>query len=116
MNEALHQAYLSAQDRLDGLTFAEFARALSKAEVHPVNVDGECVGALIVDGPEIHACVNGCKGLWVTRREVRILNGVIAKHGYAVTTATTSEGRQFVQRLGFKPFGGKWIKETPYGH
>ena len=69
-------------------------------------VDGQIAGALIVSGCEIHACIlPQFKGRWLSRKELRIMNAVIEKHGYAQTSATTEEGEKFVHRLGFVKHG-----------
>jgi Zn-finger nucleic acid-binding protein len=75
-------------------------------EVNPVYVGSEVAGALIVSGHEIHACIlPKFKGRWLSRKELRIMNAVIEKHGYAQTSATTAEGEVFVKRLGFVKHG-----------
>lgn len=115
--DALRVAYESAEARMHGVSFEAFARALGSADVHPVNVAGECVGAVIVNGNEIHACVlPKASGRWFTRREARILNQVIDRYGCATTSATTPMGVEFVRRLGFTRCGEVWKKETKYGH
>lgn len=114
---ALRVAYESAEARMPGVGFDAFAQALEDAEVHPVKVAGECVGAVIVKGNEIHACVlPEASGRWFTRREARVLNDVIDRYGFATTTATTPAGVEFVRRLGFTRCGDIWKKETKYGH
>lgn len=70
-------------------------------EVHDVFVDGEDVGAILVVGPEIHACIKSGFGRWVFKRQLQVLRDVIARHGYATTATTTKAGEQFVRRLGF---------------
>lgn len=112
--DALNIAYQSAADRMPGVTLEQFRAALAGAEVHPVTVDGNTAGAVIVQGAEVHACVLpwAC-GRWMSRAMLRVLDDVIARHGRAETSATTEAGRKFVQRLGFVPSGDKWVK---YGH
>lgn len=115
--DALRVAYESAEARMPGVSFDAFARAMDGAEVHPVKVAGECVGAVIVKGNEIHACVlPKASGRWFTRREARVLNDVIERYGFAQTSATTPAGVEFVRRLGFTRCGEIWKKETKYGH
>lgn len=107
----IRAAYESAADRLNGLSFDDFSRALDRCEVHPVEVLGKTAGAIVVSGAEVHACVlPWARGLWLSKRMLRVLGGVIQKHGYALTTATTEEGRQFVERLGFFPDGPYYKK------
>lgn len=99
--EPLEAAWLSLVGRfpIEYEAFADFAK---DCEVNPVYVDGEVAGALIVKGFEIHACIlPAFKGKWLTRKELRILNAVIERHGFAQTSTTTQEGEYFVTRLGF---------------
>lgn len=107
----IEAAYLSAADRLQGIGVDEFARRVASMDVHPVDVDGRPAGAVIVCGNEVHACVlPEFKGRWFGRRMLVILRCVIEKHGKAITSATTEEGRRFVERLGFKQEGDDWVK------
>jgi hypothetical protein len=70
-------------------------------EVHDVFVDGVDVGAVLVIGPEVHACIKSGFGRWMLKKQLRILADVIDRHGYATTATTTDEGEAFVERLGF---------------
>lgn len=91
-------------------SFQEFNEITGGWECHPALVGGEMAGAVMVNGPEIHACVlPQFKGLWMSKRTLRILRGVVEKHGYATTSATTDEGAQFVERLGFRLEGEKYV-------
>ena len=113
---AIAAAYQSAADRMPGVSLRAFTQALSGADVHPVAVDGECVGAVIVARHEIHACVlPKARGRWFGKRHMRILLGVLQRFGVASTSATTADGVQFVKRLGFRQFGDKWLKGFGYG-
>jgi GNAT superfamily N-acetyltransferase len=112
--DALQVAYQAAVQRMPGIAFDAFASALEGADLHPVCVDGKCVGALIVKGCEIHASVlPEARGRWVSRQLLRVLVDVVRKHGRAETSATTPDGVAFVQRLGFVPVADKWVM---YGH
>lgn len=116
-DQAITAAYESAKDRLGAMSCADFADALSDAEVHPVIVDGRCAGALVVSGVDVHACVlPWAQGKWLTRKMLRILNRVILDYGFATTSATTEAGERFVRALGFEPCGLGWIKKVPYGN
>ncbi len=115
--DAIEAAYLSAMDRLGPVSLDDFRSAVARCEVHPVEVAGETAGAIVVRGAEVHACVMPwAHGRWFNKAMAGILNSVIRRHGYAYTTATTEAGRRFVQRLGFKPSGDGYRKETRYGH
>lgn len=94
------------------------------AEVHDVTVDGKDVGAILVIGAEIHACIlpEGF-GRWCNRRAVRVLNDVIKRHGYATTSVSdgNESGMRFVERFGFRlieTVGAvrRYRKDTAYGH
>ena len=63
-------------------------------------------GAVLVIGPDIHACILPfAKGRWMSRKHIRLIDSIIDKYGYAQTSATTDDGRDFVQRLGFVQHG-----------
>ena len=114
IERAIMAAFESVKSRAPELQFDVFEAYVSDAEVHPVSVDSKPVGAVIVKGAEIHACVlPEARGLWFTRRLLAVLRDVIAKHGYAVTSATTPDGVAFVRRLGFTQDSDRWVK---YGH
>jgi len=102
--EALRAAFISAQDRLPaGSTFEAFAAAVSGWQCHPVQVDASVVGAVLVNGPEIHACIQPAGfGRWLSRPLLRLVDAVVARFGYALTQAATPAGRRFVERLGFR--------------
>lgn len=113
----IEAAYLSAKDRLCGMSLAEFEDSLTGSRIEPVCVSGAVVGAVIVIGCEVHACVlPEFKGLWLNRRLLRVLDEVIKSHGYATTSATTNEGRRFVERLGFIREGDIYVKRVCHGH
>ena len=108
---ALAEAFKSIAIRVPGLKWLEFDIVASQCEVHPVIVSGKIAGAVLVDGPELHACVMPwaiCR--WMRKSHLALIDSVIAKHGKAVTSATTEAGRQFVLRLGFVPDGEKFVK------
>lgn len=113
LERAVRAAYASAAQRMPGVTLEAFRAELEACEVHPVLVDGEPVGAVVVKGPEIHACVlPKARGRWFSRQYARLLAATIAKHGRATTSATTEDGRRFVERLGFVPAAGHYVKEA----
>jgi GNAT superfamily N-acetyltransferase len=100
--QALRLAFEATAPRLGGMSFDAFAAGLRDFEVHPVLVRGRLCGAVLVRGPEIHACVlPAARGRWFGREQASLLNRVIEEHGEATTSATTEEGRLFVERLGF---------------
>lgn len=96
------EAYLSAKDRLDGMTLAEFVEKTADFEVFPLRYRGEVRGAMLVKGSEVHACV---APPWYAREAIRVINAVIEKHGEATTHATTDAGRRIVEKLGFVKCG-----------
>ncbi len=102
VNEPLRLAYESARDRMAGVTFEQFAAEVADFDVHPVKVRGRLCGAVLVRGKEVHACVMPwARGRWFGRPEAALLSQIIDSHGEATTTATTEDGRRFVERLGF---------------
>jgi len=111
--EPLEAAYLSIKDRWGG-TLEQFSEVTQGWDVHPVSVGGDVVGAILVNGPEIHACIASGYGRWFRKEQARVLNGVIEKHGYAQTHATTQAGIDFVQRLGFEPHGNAFRRYSKW--
>lgn len=110
MNDALFAAYESAKDRLDGATFRQFCEMVRGWTVHPIIVDSEIAGAVLTNGPDIHACIlPEYKGKWFLKRAKSILDETIKTHGFARTQATTDEGVLFVERLGFVKDGDSYI-------
>ena len=98
---SLRKAWESVTPRAD-VTWEQF-QALN-AEVHDVTVDGKDVGAILVIGPEIHACITPDGfGRWCSRRLAPILDNVIEKHGFATTGVTVENevGKRFIERMGF---------------
>lgn len=100
----LRAAFHSAQDRLPpGSSFEAFAAALGQWQCHPVHVDTDLVGAVLVNGPEIHACITPRGfGRWLSRPLLRLVDAAVDRFGYALTQAATPAGRRFVERLGFR--------------
>jgi Zn-finger nucleic acid-binding protein len=110
----IEAAWLSVSTRLP-IEFEAFSYAVDLWDLHPVVVQGEIAGALLTNGPEIHACIlPQFKGQWLTRKELRILNQVIEKHGFAQTSATTEDGEYFVNRLGFVQCGEHYRKDKKW--
>lgn len=115
--DAVQAAYESAQGRMGAVSLDQFRVAVAGCEVHPVAVDGQIAGAVIVSGPEVHACIlPWAHKRWFRRAQARVLNDIIRKHGYATTKATTAAGREFVERLGFVSTAQGYRKEVMYGH
>ncbi len=103
---ALEAAWQSAKDRMPGVDFDQFCESVEGWRVVPVVVKRETVGALLINGPEIHACVLPlAHKRWVSRSLLAELDTVIQEHGYAITRVDESRepGRHFVNRLGFVP-------------
>lgn len=112
-HEAILAAYESAEGRLRGMSFTEFLQAISNWDVLPVKVDGEIVGAVLMNGPEIHACIKP-KGFkkWLTKSVLRkTVYRLVKEHGKAVTRVEEGNvlGEHFVSRLGFKKEGQEWV-------
>ena len=110
----LEAAYLSLKDRT-GASFEEFKAACRDCEVHPIYAYGRIGGAVIVKGPEIHACILPfAQRRWLNKASIQIMNDVIAVHGFAQTHVTTDAGRIFVERLGFTQSGDVYKRTTPW--
>lgn len=100
------EAYESAKDRLNGMTFDEFKDYTKDFEVIPMYADGKVCGALMIHENHIHACIlSWAEGKWFSRKAARVLNRVIEQFGEAITSATTEKGRAFVLALGFTKDG-----------
>lgn len=98
----LKEAYESAKDRLNGMTFEQFEDATKDFEVTPVYYVGEVIGAILVKENHVHACIKPeFKGKWFGRVAVRIISEIVEKYGEALTSATTEDGRKIVESLGF---------------
>ena len=111
ITEALDAAFDSASARLGGTTRAQFLAALKDFVCHPIEVNGKVEGAVLVDGPIIHACIKPAAfSKWLTRSRLEtILLPIVDTHGYAETAcaANNREGLFFVRRLGFKFYSQK---------
>lgn len=110
---SLHAAWESLAAR-SGLSWDEFRQLVDGWEVHPVTLAGEAVGAVLVNGPEIHACIKEGYGRWFRKEQIGVLNEVIRRHGYAQTSATTPAGLEFVRRLGFEQHGSVFRRYAPW--
>lgn len=101
--EHAKQAYESVAKRRP-MAYEEFIAHAKEWECVPLTVDGKPVGALLTNGPEIHACVNDGFGLWATKPVYKRFRRVIKDHGRALTSVAYGNtiGDAFVKRLGFK--------------
>lgn len=119
-HSALHAAWESCRDRWP-VEYEQFAEAMQGWDVEPVQVDGHVVGAVLMRGPEIHACIKPEGfGRWLSRRVLRdTLVRLVAEHGRAETSVATGNaaGEAFVQRLGFVESGrANGVTRYTYGH
>ena len=99
----VRSAWESLQDRYP-CTLETFEKSILGAEIHDVSIDGIPVGAIVVIGPEIHACIKQEGwGRWLNKKALHILGEVIKTHGFATTTVTAGNqvGDRFVKRMGF---------------
>lgn len=121
-DEAMSAAYESAKDRMP-LTEEQFKATFANWDCHPVKVKGQVVGAVLIGGNQIHACIKP-EGFrrWLTKGVLeRTLWEVIKTHGNAITSVTSDNeaGAKFVSGLGFKPVlemhGTTWY-EAKNGH
>ena len=99
----LEAAWESLKDRAPDWSFEQFKKDAKDYEVVPVVVNNRLAGAIMVNGPEIHACILPfAHRRWFNKWSAGVLNRVIEKHGFAQTHATTEAGKAFVKRLGFE--------------
>lgn len=100
---SLRTAWESLHPR-SSVSYRDFCALAQRGQVHDIFLDGLDVGAILVIGPEIHACIKPAGfGRWFNKRAKAILTEVIARHGHATTTVTAGNetGHRFVTRLGF---------------
>jgi hypothetical protein len=102
--EALQAAYESMVDRLPPMSYETFLEKVEGWEVHPVEVQNKLVGALLIQGPEVHACIKpeGFKK-WFNKSRLRVVDNLIKEYGFALTRVIVGNkvGIEFVERLGF---------------
>lgn len=103
------------------VSFEEFQWLCQDWDVEPVEVDGQLVGAVLMRGAEIHACIKPEGfGRWLSRSVLRrTLMRVVREHGRAETAVTTGNavGEAFVQRLGFVEIErANGVTRYTYGH
>jgi len=112
----LEAAWESLKDRAPHWTFEQFRQDTKGFDVFPVVVNSRLAGAIMVNGPEIHACILPfAHRRWFNKWAAGILNSVIEKHGFAQTHATTDAGCQFVNRLGFElQPDGAFVRRTKW--
>ena len=108
MEDARRIVFDSLRDRLCGVDFEHFQRALSDFEFLPVKVGGQTVGAILRKGSELHAAVLPCaRGKWIGRSQLRVVAETIRKHGEATSSVMNGHeaGHRFARRLGFVECG-----------
>lgn len=103
--QALQAAFDSMQTRLPSfVSYSLFKRLTKEWEVYPVKVNKIIIGALLIDGAEIHACIKP-EGFnyWFNKAMLTILNNIIKEYGFALTRVAEGNevGIAFVERLGF---------------
>ena len=85
----------------------DFVRALDEWKIYAVTEKGVMLGIVGENGPHMHFETTG-SGKPIPRRIVRVvLQGIIDRHGYAVTKTPKEEMRQrrFNEAVGFKMVG-----------
>lgn len=92
----------------DDYTEQDFIDGLADWDAWPVMVGGELAGAMMVKGPEMHACIlPRFFGRWASLSMYRRVMRHKALHGRLVTTVNVDHdaGREFVERFGFTVTG-----------
>jgi hypothetical protein len=109
-DQAIQAAHESIKGRLD-ISLQDLTRELADSEVLPVLVNDNLAGAVVITGPEVHACILpwAC-GRWFSKRWLRVFDGLLQEHGEVVTSCSTAMGEDFVKRLGFERMGAYWVK------
>jgi hypothetical protein len=111
----LRESFESAQDRLN-ITYEQFKEDTKDFEVTPVYYRNKVIGAMLVSGNNVHACIKPeYKGKWFGRVALRVISNIVEKYGEAITSATTEDGIKIVEALGFIKDGDvyrstkKWV-------
>ena len=92
----------------DDYTELDFIGDLADWDAWPVIVGGELAGAVLVKGPEMHACIlPRFFGRWASPSMYRRVLEHKKQHGRLVTTVNVDHdaGREFVERFGFTMTG-----------
>ncbi len=103
LSEALKAAHESLKDRSQ-VSYEDFLLAVKDWECFPVFTNGVIVGAVLRNGPEIHACIKPDGfNRWFMKAQLKIMSDTVKKYGYATTSVTPGNlvGHEFVTRLGF---------------
>lgn len=88
-----------------GYTFDQFLSATSEYEFVPLFVQGECIGALMHKGPQVHAAVlPKARGLWFRKWIAIWLRSKLEKYGRLITKVEDGNiaGHKLAQALTFK--------------
>lgn len=103
--ECRQVAYSVLKDRLPpDWTLDHFASKSARFNFLPVTVRGECVGAIIYSGHEVHAAIQPeARGRWFGKRVSRWLSDRLHQYGKLTTKVVTGYrmGHAFAHRLGF---------------
>lgn len=120
--DVLLAAWESCKDRLP-VTFNAFEEATRGWDATPVYASGCLVGAILQNGPEIHACIKPEGfGKWLSKRVLReTIGATVNMYGRAITKVQegNTTGDAFVRRLGFSPVStvdGIVTYEVTHGH
>lgn len=103
---AIDAAFRSASKRMPGVSHQEFLRATEDWEVFPLSAVGKICGALLINGAEVHACVEAwAHKRWVSKAVLKKFRDVTEEHGYCLTRVglEMEQGHKFVAQLGFEP-------------
>lgn len=92
---------------------SEILKHLADWDAEPINFGGQCVGAMVAKGTEIHlALVPGWRPSSSSRGVVReLLRPRFERHGFLTTRVWhhRTDQKQFVHRVGFRP---TWADEN----
>jgi hypothetical protein len=106
MREDLYMAYLSCEPRIPDMGWLTFEHLFKDWEYIPLFVKSRCVGSILMFGPVLHVCVipEGFKKWCTPSIYKEIMVNRFKKFGKLITevVAGNDEGRQFVERSGFR--------------
>lgn len=98
MRTALECVYEAIRERIEGVSFSQFAQAMRGWDLFPLERDGRPVGAVMTSGPVMHiAIIKEARGHWLRGLIRDRVRKMIAAHGYAATEVM--DGHKIGHRL-----------------
>lgn len=91
--------------RIPGIGLSDFECIFARFTFHPVQHAGETVGAILQDGPEMHAVIQPeFRGRWAGKPELALLHSALDEYGEVLSAVMNehAQGHRFAHRLGFQ--------------